>query len=160
MSVYERTTRVEAPFEDVWAFHAGVSGLVALTPEWMRLRIERVRGPDGDDHPDVLTPGSEVVASVRPFGIGPRSRWRSTIVEREEGDGRARFVDEMTEGPFARWRHAHSFEADGDATVCHDRVEYDLPGGPLGRALGPLAYVGLEPMFRYRHRELRARFGD
>jgi ligand-binding SRPBCC domain-containing protein len=61
----------------------------------------------------------------------------------------------MREGPFPHWVHTHSFFADGDETLLRDRVEYRLPGGELGRRLGPVAYVGFEPMFRYRHRRTR-----
>ncbi|MFB6184025.1 MAG: SRPBCC family protein [Haloarculaceae archaeon] len=153
MAVFERSTRVRAPFEEVWDFHSDERGLVALTPEWMHLVVEETRGPDGDPNPEVLLEGSTVRSSVRPFGVGPRQAWTSRIVEREEGDGWARFRDVMDDGPFARWEHTHTFHAEGeDATVVHDRVEYDLPCGPVGRLANPLAYVGLEPVFRHRHR--------
>ena len=88
---------------------------------------------------------------MRPFGVGPRQQWTSVITEREPGDGTAMFRDTMEGGPFAEWEHTHSFYADGDGTVIHDHVEYQLPFGPLGRTLGPLAVVGLEPMLRDRH---------
>jgi ligand-binding SRPBCC domain-containing protein len=39
-------------------------------------------------------------------------------------------------------------------------VEYALPFGALGDAVGPLARVGLEPMFRYRHRRTRELLED
>jgi ligand-binding SRPBCC domain-containing protein len=153
MDTYDRRIRVDAPLDRVWEFHSAGDGLVALTPDWMHLRIEEARGPDGDLDPDVLEAGSTVVATVQPFGVGPRQRWVSDIVAREEGDGEAMFRDVMREGPFPHWEHTHRFLADGpDATIVEDSVEYELPGGPLGRAVGPLGIVGFEPMFRYRHR--------
>lgn len=152
MPVYEREVVVDAPFERVWEFHSDESGLVALTPDWMHLRIESVEGPDGEPDPDVLDAGSKVVSSIRPFGVGPRQRWVSYIVTRQEGDGEAMFRDEMLRGPFPEWTHTHRFEAVDGGTRVHDRVEYRLPGGPLGRAAGPLGWVGMEPMFRHRHR--------
>jgi ligand-binding SRPBCC domain-containing protein len=69
------------------------------------------------------------------------------------------FRDEMRDGPFRRWIHTHSFFADGDETLIVDRVEYELPFGPLGRAVAPLARIGFEPMFRYRHRRTRELLG-
>ena len=156
MATYERSVRVAAPLETVWAFHARIEGLEALTPDWLGLRIESVVGPDGETDPAVLEPGSVVRASVRPFGVGPRQRWESHIVAREARAGTAYFRDEMVGGPFPRWVHSHLFYADGDATLVRDRVDYDLPMGPLGRAVAPLAWVGFEPMFRYRHRRTRA----
>jgi ligand-binding SRPBCC domain-containing protein len=155
MAVYQREVRVAAPFDDVWEFHSHASGLEALTPGWMNLELEAVTGPDGEPNPDVLAAGSRVESSMRPFGVGPRQRWTSVITEREEGDGTAYFRDEMEGGPFARWRHTHRFFEDGDETVVNDRVEYALPLGALGRTVSPLAVVGLDPMFRYRHRKTR-----
>jgi len=155
MATYERSVRVEAPFEAVWEFHSDESGLVALTPEWMHLEVEEIRGPDGEQNPDVLETGSILRSSVRPFGVGPRQRWTSEIVAREREDGSAYFRDVMTDGPFPEWEHTHQFYADGEATLCRDHLEYELPMGSLGRGLSPLAVVGFEPFFRYRHRKTR-----
>jgi len=155
MDVYERSVRVDAPFEEVWAFHSDESGLVALTPGWMNIEVEEIRGPDGELNPEVLETGSVLHSSVCPFGVGPRQRWTSEIVAREREDGSAYFRDVMTDGPFAEWTHTHQFYADGDGTLCRDHVEYELPMGRLGRGLGPLAVVGLEPFFRYRHRKTK-----
>jgi ligand-binding SRPBCC domain-containing protein len=155
MSVFQREVRVAAPFDEVWDFHSQISGLEALTPGWMNLEIESVTGPDGDPDPEVLAAGSRAKSSMRPLGVGPRQGWTSVIVEREEGDGSAYFVDEMEGGPFRHWRHTHRFFDAGDETVVNDRVEYRLPLGPIGDALGPLAVVGLDPMFRYRHRKTK-----
>lgn len=155
MPTYQRRSRVDAPFDDVWAFYSGIEGLVALTPEFMHLRVEAIRGPDGERDPDVLETGTQLRLSARPFGVGPRQRWVSRIVEREERDGTAVFRDDMIEGPFREWVHTHRFEAVDGGTVVDDRVEYRFPGGPIGDAVGPLAGVGFEPMFRYRHRKTR-----
>ncbi len=155
MPTYERSSRVVAPFEEVWEFHSDERGLVALTPGWMNLEIESVRAPGGDPDPDVLGAGSVVESSVRPFGVGPRQSWVSEITARERSGGAAYFRDVMSDGPFRRWVHTHMFYADGETTVVRDRVEYELPLGSVGKALGPLAVVGFAPMFRYRHRKTR-----
>jgi ligand-binding SRPBCC domain-containing protein len=155
MPTYERSVRVFAPFEEVWDFHSTEKGLVALTPGWMNIRIEETRDPDGNPDPDVLEAGSVVESSVRPFGVGPRQSWVSDIVAREHSGGSAYFRDVMSDGPFREWTHTHMFYADNGATIVRDRVEYELPFGGLGRALGPLAVVGLDPMFRYRHRKTK-----
>ncbi|QLD88137.1 SRPBCC family protein [Natronomonas salina] len=155
MATYHRRTRVAAPFADVWRFHATADGLEQLTPAFLNLEIERVTGPDGEVDPEVLDAGSIVEASIRPFGVGPRQDWTSHILERTEDDGAAMFRDEMREGPFPHWEHTHRFFADGDGTVVEDRVAYELPCGPLGRAASPVGVVGLEPMFRHRHRRTK-----
>ncbi len=155
MAVYQREVRVAAPFADVWEFHSRVRGLEALTPDWMHLEVESVTGPDGESDPGILEAGSRIQSSIRPLGVMPRQRWTSVIVDRQEDDGSAMFRDEMDGGPFREWEHTHSFFADGDETLVRDHVEYELPLGELGRQLGPLAVVGMEPMFRYRHRRTK-----
>ncbi|AGN00011.1 hypothetical protein L593_00280 [Salinarchaeum sp. Harcht-Bsk1] len=160
MAVYERTTRVRAPFEEVWEFHATTDGLVALTPNWLGLKVEEVTGPDGEPDPAELVEGSEIQLSLRPFGVGPRRRTKSVIVERREQDGTAFFRDRMVEGPFSEWLHTHAFYAGEDDTIVRDRVEYELPGGAPGRLAARAMVVGMAPMFRYRHRRTRELLED
>lgn len=155
METYERAVRVAAPLETVWDFHSRVEGLEALTPGWMGLRVDAVTGPDGDPDPAVLAAGSEITLSTAILDLGPRQRWASRILARERGDGAAYFRDEMLEGPFPTWVHTHLFYRDGDGTIVRDRVRYELPGGRLGRRLTPLAVLGLEPLFWYRHRRTK-----
>lgn len=154
MARYQRQTRVRAPLDEVWSFHSGVEGLEAVTPGWMRLRVESVRGPRGETDPPELEAGATVGLSMRPLGVGPRQSWTTRIVERERRRDRAWFRDEMVDGPFPRWVHTHRFRADGDGTLLTDAVEYALPflPGPLS-ALG---WPGFELMFAYRHRRTAA----
>ncbi|NHN40094.1 SRPBCC family protein [Halorubellus sp. JP-L1] len=151
MPTFQRDVRVHAPFETVWDFHSDVAGLEALTPEFMRLEVVSVRGPDGEPEPDVLETGAEIDMRMHPLGVTPALSWTSVIVEREETDGSAYFVDEMRDGPFREWRHAHMFYADDGDTIVRDRVDYRLPFGALGDAVGPFAKLGFEGMFRDRH---------
>lgn len=160
MAVYERETRVHAPLEEVWEFHATTDGLVALTPAWLDLAVESVTGPEGDPHPDVLEEGSIVELSVRPFGVGPRRRTKSRVERRQADDGAALFEDRMIEGPFSEWVHTHAFYASAGDTVVRDRVEYELPCGAPGSVAARGMVVGLAPMFRHRHRRTRELLED
>jgi ligand-binding SRPBCC domain-containing protein len=176
MPTYQREVRVRAPLDEVWQFHSRIDGLEALTPDWMYLRVEEVHRPagsddggdeegDGDDDgdadldadladPDVLKVGTSIALSMRPFGVGPRQSWTSRIVRRETGDGTAVFEDVMDDGPFPEWRHRHQFYAiSDDETLVRDRVTYELP--VVGGLLGPLGWLGFEPMFRSRHRRTK-----
>lgn len=146
---------MDAPFDEVWSFYSRVSGLEALTPEFVGLRVERVVGPHGETDRETLEVGTRIELSVRPFGVGPRRSWRSRVVEHEHGERDGYFVDVVEDGPFPEWRHTHRFRAHDGSTVVQDDVRYRLPGGPLGRIAGPFAVVGFEPMFRYRHRRTR-----
>lgn len=152
MSTYRRETYIDAPFEEVWTFHATTDGLEALTPDFMCLEIEAITGPDGEADPEQLDAGSRIELSVRPFGIGPRRRMVSIITERSREDASAMFRDVMDAGPFAEWEHTHRFLPEGNGTRVVDEVEYQLPGGALGRLVSPLGRVGLAPMFLGRHR--------
>ncbi|WP_266079791.1 SRPBCC family protein [Haladaptatus caseinilyticus] len=153
MATYQREVWVDAPFDEVWRFHSTTDGLEALTPKWMNLRVEEVRGPGGESNPDVLEAGTQIRLSLRPLGVGPRQRWVSTITRREEDDGSAIFQDEMNDGPFPEWTHTHQFHAGNGKTLVRDRVEYRFPA--LGETGSPLAKVGFEPMFRYRHEKTK-----
>lgn len=157
MARYERSVRVQAPLDAVWTFHSRISGLEALTPGWLQLRVESVVGPDGEHDPDTLDVGTDIRLSMAPFGIGPRQQWTSRITDRERRSGAARFRDEMVEGPVPEWVHTHLFFQDGDETLVRDRVRYRLPAGELSGPLNRLAVVGFEPLFRYRHRQTKER---
>ena len=155
MAEYERSVRVAAPLSEVWEFHSTERGLEALTPDWMHLRVDSVRGPDRGSDPEVLAAGSTVEVSVQPFGVGPRQEWVSEIIAREHDGTSAYFRDTMRDGPFEFWEHTHLFSADGEETVVTDSVAYEFPFGRVGDAVSPLAVVGFEPMFRFRHRRTR-----
>lgn len=158
MPRYERTTTVTAPLETVWDFHARVEGLTAVTPDWLHLRVEEVT-PPGEPDGVQLSTGTRVRLSVRPFGVGPRRTWTSVIRESRADDEVAFLRDEMVDGPFPHWVHTHRFVAtEGSSqavTRIEDSVEYRLPGGAIGRALGRLAWLGFEPLFRFRHYRTR-----
>lgn len=152
---YQRSVHINAPLADVWEFHSHVDGLVALTPDWVQLTVDGVTGPDGDPDPEVLAAGTSIQLSVRPFGVGPRQSVTSEITERETLDGEAFFTDELRDGPLPQWEHTHHFRQDDAGTLLTDRVRYRLPLGELGTVMSPFAVVGLDPLFRYRHRETR-----
>lgn len=152
---YQRSVHIDAPLEEVWEFHSRVDGLVALTPEWVGLRVDSVTGPEGEDNPEILTAGSTLELSVRPFGVGPRQSVTSEITERQHADGEAFFTDVLRGGPLPQWEHTHHLRQDDAGTLLTDRVRYRLPLGDLGDLLSPVAAVGLDPLFRYRHRVTR-----
>ena len=53
-------------------------------------------------------------------------------------DAPARFVDEQVTGPFRRWWHEHRFEGVNGGTQMTDRIEFESPAGPIGRAVNRL----------------------
>jgi ligand-binding SRPBCC domain-containing protein len=161
MPVFEYESYVDAPLDDVWEFHSRIVGLTELTPGWMRLTVEATTGPDGEPDPEILEEGSSVDVSLKPLGVFPRVSWRSVITERGREGDEAYFMDEMSDGPFKKWKHTHTFEARGDdRTLMRDRVEYALPLWMLGRAGSPFFRVNAYMMFRHRHNRTRELLGD
>lgn len=62
--------------------------------------------------------------------LGVRQHLTSIITE---FDPPYRFVDEMVNGAFKRFRHEHIFELQDDGTLMTDKFDYTSPFGPLGR---------------------------
>lgn len=146
---YIRRSRIEAPAAEVYAWHALPDALEKLTLPGQYLKVVQRTGG--------LERGARVVIE---FGRWPfRRRW--TAVHQDFEVGRY-FSDVQVSGPFAYWKHTHTFEPDGpSACFLEDRVEYAVPFGALGRWLaGRYVRRKIAELFAYRHevtvRELAA----
>ena len=143
--IYVRRSRIDAPAADVYAWHALPDALERLTPRGAYAKvIEKTGG---------IERGARIVIQ---FGRWPfRRRWVAEHLDNEVG---RYFSDVQVSGPFAYWKHIHSFEPDGPAAcILEDRVEYALPFGALGGWIaGWYVRRKLEKLFEYRH-EVTAR---
>ena len=83
------------------------------------------------------------------------TRWRTRIVDYDTPRG---FTDVQLDGPYRRWEHRHSFTRVEGGTRVDDRIEYELPLGPLGRLAHPIVRSELERIFTYRARAIDAIF--
>ncbi len=136
----ERRQFVERPLDDVFAFFADASNLEAITPGFLRFSI---RTP----LPIAMREGTRIEYTLRLFGLP--LRWRTLISVWQDG---RRFVDEQVSGPYALWRHTHTFEAVEGGTLVTDVVDYALPFGVLGRlAHALLIRRTLDRIFAHRH---------
>ena len=137
---FTRTVRVPVSVETLFAWHERPGAFTRLSPPWNSPRVlEHVGG---------IRDGARVTLTVH---AGPvPTTWR--IVHRDYIANR-QFVDVMEQGPFAHWVHTHRFTADGPAaSVLEDHIEYALPGGALGDAVGGgVASSTLDRVFAYRH---------
>jgi ligand-binding SRPBCC domain-containing protein len=134
-------SRIEAPAEKVYAWHDTPDALARLTPPGERMEVLEKTGG--------IERGARVVLR---FGRWPfRMRWMAVHQDYEVG---RYFSDLQESGPFAYWKHMHSFLPDGPgACILEDKVEYALPFGFLGRWFGGAFVRGkLEKMFEYRHK--------
>ncbi len=143
--VLERTQLVPRRRDDVFAFFSDAHNLEAITPGFLRFRVVtpgRI----------ALAPGTLIDYRLSLFGV-PFS-WRTRIEEYVPGE---RFVDVQLSGPYRRWRHLHTFEDAAGGTLVGDRVEYELPFGPLG-AVAHALFVrrSLARIFAHRRRRIAA----
>ncbi|ORW94254.1 nucleoside-diphosphate sugar epimerase [Mycobacterium sp. IEC1808] len=127
---------VDAPRDEVFAWHARPGAFNRLSPPWQPMRILT--------EADSLENGRATLAL--PGGL----RWVAQH-QADSYDPPRRFVDGIGGGgPAAlpariavRWRHTHDFEdVGGNRTRVIDRVDTPVPGSLL------------RPMFAYRHRQL------
>ncbi|HJQ70672.1 MAG TPA: SRPBCC family protein [Blastocatellia bacterium] len=142
MKVYvlEREQLIDLPRREVFAFFSDAFNLERITPRFLKFRILTER-------PVRMEPGTLLEYRLSLFGV--RFYWRTRIEEWRPEDY---FVDVQLKGPYALWRHTHSFEelAEG-RTLMRDRVEYAIPFGPLGRlAHWLLVRRSLKRIFDYR----------
>lgn len=139
------SSRVEAPPEQVLAFHLAPPRFADLCRGWPGLRLMHA--------PPRVALGGELwvcqqVAGCIPMVLGFRC-------VRLEAWG---FEDELIHGPFAHFRHVHRFEAAaGGGTVVTDELDFRMAlpwGGALATPL--LTRRPLTDFFNLRHRNLAA----
>lgn len=138
--LFVRRSRIEAPAEEVYAWHALPEALQQLTPPGEDIEVLEKTGG--------IERGARVVLR---FGRWPfRRRW---VAEHQDFLPGRYFSDIQVSGPFAYWKHTHTFEPEGHAAcILEDKVEYALPFGFLGRWLaGKFVRRKLDKMFEHRH---------
>lgn len=121
----EHSYCVDAPLEEVFAYHERPGALTRLLPPWLPLRVEKEAASLRDGEAVLRLPG----------GL----RW---VARHQEATSPYEFVDELV-SPSFKWRHTHTFRAAGDtATQVVDRIETPLPARFL------------RPTLRYRQDQL------
>jgi ligand-binding SRPBCC domain-containing protein len=102
-----------------------------------------------------LHEGSRIEYRLRVRGIP--MRWASEITEWKPP---YRFVDTQLRGPYALWRHQHTFAAERGGTRIGDEVEYAMPLGIAGVIAHALVVRrDVESIFDYRQRRLAELLG-
>jgi ligand-binding SRPBCC domain-containing protein len=146
--ILERTTILRAPLADVFRFFSDTRNLARITPPSMHFRV--LSAPDRP-----LREGDRTRYQLRVAGV-PVS-WTTLITECRENEA---FTDEQERGPYRLWRHTHSFrELEPGVVEMHDRVEYELPLGILGRfAAGWFVRRQLREVFDHRAAAIRDLF--
>lgn len=139
---------IPRPIEEVFAFFEKADNLEAITPPWLNFRIVTPA-------PIVMAPGALIDYRLSLRGVPVA--WRTRIVDY---DPPHRFIDEQIKGPYALWRHTHTFiAADVDETRMIDDVRYRIGYGPFG-AVAHTLFVerDVNAIFDYRARIIAERF--
>jgi ligand-binding SRPBCC domain-containing protein len=138
--IFIHRSRIEASAAAVYAWHALPSALEKLTPPGDHVKIIKRTGG--------IERGARVLMQ---FGRWPfRMRW---VAEHQGFQVGRYFSDYQVSGPFAFWRHTHTFEPAGpSACILEDKVEYALPLGFIGRwVAGKYVRDKIAKLFEYRH---------
>ena len=145
--VLEQSQEIPAAPGEVFAFFSDPGNLARITPSWLRFRIHGAA-------PARLAEGSRIEYRIA-WGLATL-RWVTRIASWNPPSG---FVDVQERGPYARWVHAHRFTPTASGVRMEDRVEYELPFGPLGRFAHALRVRRqLEEIFDYRRRAIEEIF--
>ncbi len=147
--MFVKQSEITASPEVIFAWHEQPGIVEKLTPPWERVEI--LESGNG------LQVGTRIIFKVF---TGPL--WKLWVAEHREYDPPHLFADIQRQGPFAYWYHRHRFDPVGqDRTLMTDEIEYSLPMGWLGEAIG-FGFVRekLERMFDYRHQVVRGVFLD
>ena len=127
---------VDAPRDEVFAWHARPGAFLRLSPPWQPMRVITEADSLQNGRAELALPGGlRWVAEHQADGYDPPRRFVDTIGATGLASLPARIA--------VRWRHIHEFEDVGeDRTRVIDRVETPVPA------------LALRPMFAYRHRQL------
>ena len=141
MSVHrlEREQLVGRPLPEVFEFFSRAGNLEQITPPWLSFGLVT-------PEPMQMTAGTMIEYRLRLHGVS--LGWLTRI---DDWEPDRRFVDRQVHGPYRLWRHQHEFESASGGTLVRDRVDYELPLGPLGEA-ARIAFVDrdLQRIFDYR----------
>jgi ligand-binding SRPBCC domain-containing protein len=147
MYVLECELVTPASLTETFAVFADPNNLAKITPPSLGFRI-LTRNL-------TMRRGAEIDYLFRWLGLP--MKWKTEITEYEPP---SMFVDEARQSPYSFWRHRHTFRETSEGTVVADRVEYDLPFGPVGRvAHGITVGPQLRHIFAHRQRAIAELLG-
>ena len=139
MAVFEKTTRIEVPADDLFTWHEMPGAFQRLIPPWENVKVVKRQRR--------LADGEQVVLRV---GIGPiGQKWVAELYDVTRG---RQFCDRQVSGPFAKWNHRHLFQPEGEnASILRDAITYEVPLGDVGSiAAGWHVSSKMKRLFDYR----------
>jgi ligand-binding SRPBCC domain-containing protein len=142
MPTFEHTETHPAPPARAFDLFRRPAERVRLAPPELHLHL--VEGPTE------LQLGSRLTLRGRRWGV--TQRMVSEITTFENG---VLIVEEQRQGPFRSWKHTQRFAPAPDGVQITDVIEYEPPGGVLGRlATAEVIHRELERIFSYRREKV------
>jgi len=144
----EQSQLIATDRKSVFGFFSDAFNLEKLTPGFLNFEI-LTKGPID------MQKNSVIEYRIKLFGLP--MYWR-TRIDRFEPD--TVFIDSQIKGPYALWRHTHTFEEVPEGTLMRDIVIYKLPFGFLG-TLAHFLFVRrtLKKIFDFRRDALDGSLG-
>ena len=120
MTVLENSIRIQAPPEQVWLALGKLDALDQYDP--------------GVKKSEVLAGPATGIGASRQCELTPGGWFRERVTEWQPHETIAFELFECTL-PIRRLKHSYTLIADGGATVVHQRMEYELKFGPVGKLM-------------------------
>lgn len=128
------------PIEKAFSFFEKPENLSEITPDWLNFSFDN----KGGQSKTYL--GAEFDYTISWLGI--RIKWHTKISEYRRPE---MFTDVQVRGPYALWKHLHTFEPVTDGTLMRDFVTYRIPFSFVGKILlGAIIRRHLQDIFSYR----------
>jgi ligand-binding SRPBCC domain-containing protein len=132
---------LNAPREEVFAFHTDTANLPRITPPWMHVCI-------------VDSSQNHVVLDIKRHHI--TTRWE---VDLAFDTHQWSITDTLSKGPLPFFRHHRRFLALENGATCMDEsLEMVLPFGWLGMLAHPFVKKETDAMFAFRHKATQRYF--
>lgn len=151
MKVYTLTRKQFIPIslQEAWNFFSSPKNLAKITPSKMNFRILDVSGGDNVHEGQVIKYNVRVLPFYSVY-------WETLILDVKEPFS---FTDDQRVGPFALWRHKHTFEEVNGGVEMTDHVSYSIPFGPIG-LLANWLFVerDVNAIFNHRYKVLETLF--
>ncbi len=138
---YFHRSHFDVPAADLFAWHEAPGAFEKLCPPWSGVKLL---------HSDGITDGSKVILQLPVPGL----KW--TLEHSNYVRGK-QFQDRQLSGPFAFWRHTHTFIPDAGDRGCtiEDKVEYEFLISIFDLPARIILERELDRMFKYRLGVLR-----
>jgi ligand-binding SRPBCC domain-containing protein len=134
---FKHSFLVDTSVNKAWDFYTDLHHLQVITPKKLDLRIIESSGKK-------ITLGQTASFSSK---IITRITWKTKITFCEP----YRYVDEMSNSLFKRWKHTHVFhKINENQTRIDDEVEFVLQYGVIGRMFEWYAMDKLKTIFAHR----------